>query len=174
MPSLEFHPTKLADVRLVVPKLFGDDRGYFKEAFSEPKYAKIGIAGRFVQDNVSFSRKNVLRGMHYDLRMAKLVQALVGSIYDVCVDLREGSATYKQWLGFELSAENHRQIYIPPGVAHGFLTLSDEAIVMYKQTALYDPAHERAISWRDPSVGIDWPLNGCSPILSAKDAAISC
>ncbi|MEO6913166.1 MAG: dTDP-4-dehydrorhamnose 3,5-epimerase [Candidatus Baltobacteraceae bacterium] len=174
MPTLDSALTKLAGVQLIVPKVLDDDRGYFKETFSEPKYAQIGIAGPFVQDNVSFSRRNVLRGMHYDLRMGKLVQALVGSIYDVCVDLREDSVTYKQWLGFELSAENHRQVYIPPGVAHGFLTLSDAAIVMYKQTATYDSAHERAISWQDPSVAIAWPLSGSAPILSAKDAALEC
>jgi dTDP-4-dehydrorhamnose 3,5-epimerase len=110
--------------------------------------------------------------MHYDSRMAKLVQVLSGRIFDVAVDMREGSPTYKQWDAAELSAENHQQFYIPAGFAHGFLVLSDRAVVMYKQTALYDPAQERAISWDDPSVGIEWPLGGAAPILSAKDAAL--
>lgn len=164
--------TSVGDVKLVVPDVFKDDRGFFKETFSEERYRQHGIAGPFVQDNVSFSLQNVLRGMHYDLRMAKLVQALFGRVFDVVVDMREGSPTYKQWDGFELTAENHYQVYIPPGVAHGFLTLSEKAIVMYKQTAMYDPAKERALSWRDPSVNIEWPLASAQPILSAKDAAL--
>ncbi|MDQ2681047.1 MAG: dTDP-4-dehydrorhamnose 3,5-epimerase [Candidatus Eremiobacteraeota bacterium] len=169
---METQTTKLTGVMLITPRVLADDRGYFKETFAALKYADLGIAEEFVQDNVSFSRKNVLRGMHYDRRMSKLVQTLLGSVFDVCVDLREDSPTYKEWVGFELSAENHRQIFIPAGVAHGFLALSDGAIVMYKQTALYDPSHERAISWQDASVGIEWPLNGCAPILSEKDAAV--
>lgn len=167
---LETHPTKFAEVKIVVPAVFCDGRGYFKETFSQPKYAQIGIDATFVQDNVSRSRKGVLRGMHYDMRMAKLVQCLSGSVYDVFVDMREGSPTYRQWDGVELSAENHRQVYIPAGFAHGFYTLSDEAIVMYKQTAVYDPAHERAVRWNDAAIGIVWPLDG-EPTLSPKDAA---
>lgn len=164
--------TSIADVKLIAPDVFKDERGFFKEAFHEARYAEHGICGPFVQDNVSLSSRNVLRGMHYDTRMAKLVQALFGRVYDVVVDMRDGSPTYKQWDGFELTAENHYQVYVPPGVAHGFLTLSDKAIVMYKQTALYDPAQERAISWRDPSVNVEWPLSGGQPVLSPKDAAL--
>ncbi|MFN2527947.1 MAG: dTDP-4-dehydrorhamnose 3,5-epimerase [Candidatus Baltobacteraceae bacterium] len=164
--------TSIADVKLVAPDVFKDERGFFKEAFHESRYAQNGIRGPFLQDNVSLSSRNVLRGMHYDVRMGKLVQALFGRVYDVVVDMREGSATYKQWDGFELTAENHYQVYVPPGVAHGFLTLSDKAIVLYKQTALYDPSQERAISWRDPSVNIEWPLGGEQPVLSSKDAAL--
>ena len=164
--------TSIADVKLVVPDVFKDDRGYFKETFNEARYAQFGIRGPFVQDNVSLSARDVLRGMHYDMRMGKLVQALFGRVFDVVVDMREGSPTYKHWDGLELTAENHYQLYVPPGVAHGFLTLSDKAVVMYKQSALYDPTQERAISWRDPSVNIEWPLNGSQPVLSAKDAAL--
>ena len=169
---LETRPTKFSEVLVVVPTAFADDRGYFKEVYSERSYAQAGIADRFVQDNLSVSRKGVLRGMHYDLRMAKLVQCLEGEIFDVVVDMRDGSPTFKQWDGLTLSGENHRQVYVPAGFAHGFYVLSDRAIVLYKQTALYDPAQERAIGWRDPEIGIEWPLRGNAPILSPKDAAL--
>ncbi len=165
-------PTEFAEVKLIVPDVFKDERGYFKEIFSVERYAAAGIADRFVQDNVSFSGRGVLRGMHYDFRMAKIVQAVVGRIFDVVVDRREGSATFNRWTSVELSEENHHQLYIPAGFAHGFLTLSEHAMVLYKQTALYDPAHEHAISWRDPAVGIEWPLAGQTPRLSSKDAAL--
>lgn len=165
-------PTKFDTVKLIVPDVFKDERGYFKETFSETRYADAGIRGPFVQDNLSLSHRGVLRGMHFDLRMAKLVQVLVGTIFDAVIDMREGSPTFKQWAGFELSAQNHHQLFVPAGFAHGFLTLSDEAVVQYKQTALYDPHHERALSWRDESVGIAWPLDGLTPKLSAKDAAL--
>ena len=125
----------------------------------------------WVQDSVSRSRRNVIRGMHADRRMAKLVQALKGQIYDVIVDLREESPTYKRWEGFTLSDENHHQLYVPAGFGHGFLAQSDEVVVMYKMSALYDPAHEFGIRWNDPSVGVAWPLEG-APLLSAKDAAL--
>jgi dTDP-4-dehydrorhamnose 3,5-epimerase len=164
--------TSLGGLKLIVPAVHQDERGYFKETYSQTRYDAAGISGPFVQDNLSVSKKHVLRGMHYDSRMAKLVQVLSGRIFDVAVDMREGSPTYKQWDAAELSAENHQQFYIPAGFAHGFLVLSDRAVVMYKQTALYDPAQERAISWDDPSVGIEWPLGGAAPILSAKDAAL--
>ena len=164
--------TKLAGLKLIVPDVHQDERGYFKELYSQRRYDEAGMPGPFVQDNLSVSKKGVLRGMHYDLRMAKLVQVLSGRVFDVAVDMREGSPTYRQWDGAELSAENHYQFYLPPGFAHGFLVLSDRAIVTYKQTALYDPAQERAIAWNDPHVGIEWPLNGAAPVLSAKDAAL--
>ncbi|GAC1507395.1 MAG: dTDP-4-dehydrorhamnose 3,5-epimerase [Vulcanimicrobiaceae bacterium] len=164
--------TNIEGVKLISPDVFKDARGFFKETFSEKRYRDVGILGPFVQDNVSFSVRDVLRGLHYDPRMAKLVQALFGRVFDVVVDMREGSPTYKVWDGFELTSENHYQVYVPAGVAHGFLTLSDKAVLMYKQTAIYDPASERAISWRDPTVGIEWPLAGREPLLSAKDAAL--
>jgi dTDP-4-dehydrorhamnose 3,5-epimerase len=167
----ERRPTKFPDAMVIVPDVFADARGYFKETFSQQKYEALGVHGPFVQDNVSYSRAGVLRGMHYDLRMAKLVQCLQGSVYDVIVDMREGSPTYKQWDAIELTGDNHWQLYVPPGFAHGFYALSD-AMVLYKQTALYDPAHERAVSWRDRSIGIEWPLDGQEPILSAKDGAL--
>lgn len=164
--------TNLQGLKLVIPAVHADERGYFKETYSEARYAAAGISGPFVQDNLSVSKKHVLRGLHYDMRMAKLVQVVYGRIFDVAVDMREGSPTYKQWDGAELSAENHHQFFVPAGFAHGFLVLSDRATVIYKQTALYDPAQERAVAWNDPSVGIEWPLGGAQPILSAKDAAV--
>ncbi|MBV9646633.1 MAG: dTDP-4-dehydrorhamnose 3,5-epimerase [Candidatus Eremiobacteraeota bacterium] len=159
------------DVRLYVPEVFLDGRGYFKETFSRRKYAALGMQDDWVQDSVSHSRRNVIRGMHIDDRMAKLVQALKGTIYDVVVDARENSPTFRRWEAFTLSDGNHHQLYVPAGFAHGFLAQSDEVIVMYKVSAHYDPAFERGMRWNDPAVGIDWPLDG-EPILSAKDAAL--
>ncbi|GAC1504641.1 MAG: dTDP-4-dehydrorhamnose 3,5-epimerase [Vulcanimicrobiaceae bacterium] len=164
-------PTVFAEVRILTPELFEDERGYFKESYSQRTLRDLGIDVEFVQDNLSFSLCNVLRGMHFDLRMAKLVQVFEGKIFDAFVDMREGSPTFKRWGALELSSANHRQVFIPAGFAHGFLTLSSTATVMYKQTAPYDPAQERSISWRDPQVGIVWPLSG-QPRLSAKDAAL--
>jgi dTDP-4-dehydrorhamnose 3,5-epimerase len=164
-------PTIFDEARIFVPAVFSDERGYFKETYSSGRYALAGLDETFVQDNVSYSLRHVLRGMHYDFRMAKLVQALRGEVFDVIVDMREDSATYRQWQGFTLSADNHAQLYVPRGFAHGFLVLSDDALVMYKQTAPYDPAHELAISWRDSSVGVEWPISG-EPLLSPKDAAL--
>jgi dTDP-4-dehydrorhamnose 3,5-epimerase len=168
---IQVFATSFADAKVYIPDVYPDDRGYFKESFSRDKYAAVGLRDEWVQDSVSRSRRNVLRGMHVDPRMAKLVQALKGTIYDVIVDVREGSSTYKRWEGFELSEDNHRQLYVPRGFAHGFLARSDEVIVMYKLSAHYDPAFEWGIRWNDPSVGIVWPLDG-EPILSAKDAAL--
>mgnify|MGYP001319182786 CR=1 FL=1 len=166
---LQIRDTTFPDAKIYVPDVFGDARGFFKETYSRDKYAALGMRDEWLQDSVSRSRRNVIRGMHYDMRMAKLVQVLVGRIYDVIVDVREGSPTYKRWEGFELSAANHLQLYVPPGFAHGFLALDDDNVVQYKMSALFDPAHERNLSWQDPSVGIAWPLRG-EPILSAKDA----
>ena len=160
-----------ADARVYVPDVFPDDRGYFKETFSRTKYAALGMQDDWVQDSVSRSRRNVIRGMHADRRMAKFVQALKGTVYDVIVDLREGSPTYKRWEGFTLSDGNHHQLYVPAGFAHGFLTQSDEVVVMYKMSAHYDPAHEFGVRWNDPSIGIAWPLES-EPLLSPKDAAL--
>jgi len=166
LPSATF-----ADVRVYVPDIFPDARGYFKETFSRNKYAAAGMHDEWVQDSVSRSRRNVIRGMHVDRRMAKLVQALKGTIYDVIVDLRVGSATFRRWEGFTLSEDNHHQLYVPAGFAHGFLAQSDEVIVMYKMSAHYDPAFEGGVRWNDPAIGIAWPLDG-EPILSPKDAAL--
>jgi dTDP-4-dehydrorhamnose 3,5-epimerase len=163
--------TSFKDAKVYVPDVFPDARGYFKETYSRDKYAAVGMHDEWVQDSVSRSRRNVIRGMHVDPRMAKLVQALKGAIYDVIVDLRESSPTYKRWEGFELSEDNHRQLYVPRGFAHGFLAQSDEVVVMYKMSALYDPARESGIRWNDASVGVEWPLDG-EPILSSKDAAL--
>jgi dTDP-4-dehydrorhamnose 3,5-epimerase len=161
--------TSLKDARVAVPDVFPDERGFFKETFSRDRYASGGITDVWVQDNVSCSRRNVIRGLHGDRRMAKLVQALRGSAWDVIVDLRESSPTYRRWEGFELSGDNHRQLYIPAGFLHGFLAQSDEVILMYKQSALYDPSQEFSVNWRDPTLAIAWPLDG-EPIVSPKDA----
>lgn len=171
MTPLRSFKTKFPGVVVLEPDVYEDERGYFKEIFSAERYAQAGVYAQFVQDNVSISRKGVLRGMHYDLRMAKLVQCLQGEIFDAVVDMREGSATFKQWDAVTLSGENHRQLFIPPGFAHGFYVVSPQALVTYKQSALYDPAHERAAAWNDPSIAIEWPLDG-APLLSAKDAAL--
>ncbi|HME81144.1 MAG TPA: dTDP-4-dehydrorhamnose 3,5-epimerase [Candidatus Eremiobacteraceae bacterium] len=160
--------TDFPEARIFVPDVFKDDRGFFKETYARDKYAALGMRDEWLQDSVSQSRRHVLRGMHYDMRMAKLVQCLAGRIFDVIVDVREESPTFRRWQGFELSATNHHQLYVPRGFAHGFLAL-DDSVVHYKMTAHFDPAHERVLSWKDPLVGIRWPLTG-EPILSAKDA----
>jgi len=161
--------TQFPDAKLIVPDVFADRRGYFKEIFSTGKYAAVGIHDEWLQDAVSRSGRNVLRGLHYDLRMAKLVQVLQGVAFDVIVDMRDGSPTFKRWQSFELTGDNHRQIYVPRGFAHGFLAQSEIVIFHYKMSALYDAAQERLLKWNDPSVGVDWPLDG-PPILSGKDA----
>lgn len=167
---IQVHDTDFPEAKVYVPDVFADARGFFKETYSRDKYAALGMRDEWLQDSVSRSRRNVIRGMHYDLRMAKFVQVLVGEIYDVIVDVRERSANYKRWQGFTLSADNHHQLYVPRGFAHGFLALSDEVIVHYKMSAQHDPSQEHVLSWRDPQTGIDWPLHG-EPILSPKDAA---
>lgn len=162
-------PTKFPEAFAIVPDIFEDERGFFEETFSKEKYERLGIVEPFVQDNLSLSRKGVLRGLHYDLRMAKLVSCLAGMVFDVIVDLREDSPTYRAWHGIELSAENHLQLYVPHGFAHGFYVLTDSALVHYKQTAHYDPQHERSARWNDPLIAIAWPLDG-DPIVSKRDA----
>ena len=165
-------PTRLHDVAILEPKVFGDERGFFLEAYNESTFRTLGLPTRFQQDNHSGSRRGVLRGLHYQLYQpqGKLVRALRGEIFDVAVDLRQGSPQFGQWFGLILSAENKRQLWIPPGFAHGFLVLSEFAEVAYKATELYAPAHERSVLWNDPAIGILWPLEG-EPILSAKDQA---
>ena len=166
---IQVRETRFPEAKIFLPVVFEDDRGFFKETYSKKKYAALGLTDEWVQDSVSWSTRNVLRGMHYDTRMAKLVQVLRGRIYDVIVDVRENSPTHKQWEGFYLSADNHLQLYVPKGFAHGFLALSEQVIVHYKMSAHFDPATERLLRWDDPSVGIAWPLSG-RPRLSAKDA----
>lgn len=166
---MNFTPLEIPDVVLVEPDVFGDARGFFMETFHAAKYTAAGLPGAFVQDNFSFSRRGILRGLHFQLRQpqGKLVYAARGAIFDVAVDLRRGSPTFGRWVGRTLSGENHFQMYIPEGFAHGFCVLSDEAEVMYKCTALYDPSDDRGILWNDPDVAVAWPV--AQPSLSGKD-----
>jgi dTDP-4-dehydrorhamnose 3,5-epimerase len=154
--------------KIFVPEVFEDDRGFFKETYSAGKYREAGLTDSFVQDSVSFSTRNVIRGLHYDFKMSKFVQVLRGKIWDVIVDIREGSPTRLKWQGFFLTEHNHRQLYIPPGFAHGFIALADDVVFSYKHGALYDPKSEGAIRWNDPTLAIAWPLVG-APRVSLKD-----
>jgi dTDP-4-dehydrorhamnose 3,5-epimerase len=165
--------TPIAGVVVIEPKVFGDDRGFFFESFNKRAFDEAtGSSFTFAQDNHSRSTRGVLRGLHYQVSQpqGKLVRAVAGSIYDVAVDIREGSPTFKQWFGIELSADNKKQLWIPPGLAHGFLVTSDSADVLYKTTDYWAPEHERTILWSDPALAIAWPLT-VPPILSAKDEA---
>lgn len=164
--------TTLPGVRVLEPKVFGDARGFFLESWNERAFAQAtGVAPRFVQDNHSRSRRGVLRGLHYQVRQpqGKLVRVVRGRVFDVAVDLRRDSPRFGRWAGVELGEDDHRQLWIPPGFAHGFLVLSESADFLYKTTDYYAPAHERCIAWNDPQIGIDWPLQG-EPLLSVKDA----
>ena len=162
-------PTALPEVLLIEPKVFGDARGYFFESYSARRYAEAGIAATFVQDNVSRSRRGVLRGLHYQHPhgQGKLVGVLEGEVFDVAVDVRRGSPTFGRWVGECLSSDNKRQLYLPQGFAHGFLVTSDEALFAYKCTEYYHPETERSIRWDDARIGIEWPTEG--PVVSAKD-----
>jgi dTDP-4-dehydrorhamnose 3,5-epimerase len=163
--------TKLSDVLIIEPRVFGDDRGFFLESFNEKTFKeKTGISTQFVQDNHSRSVKNVLRGLHYQIKQpqGKLVRVVIGEVFDVAVDIRKNSPTFGQWTGCILSAENKRQMWIPEGFAHGFSVLSDTADFLYKTTDYYASEYERAILWNDPEIGIDWQLSD-KPLLSAKD-----
>lgn len=165
--------TEIPGVLLIEPKVFGDHRGFFLETYNRKRYREAaGIDAEFVQDNHSRSKKGILRGLHYQIRhpQGKLVWCIVGSIFDVAIDLRPGSTTFGRWVGAHLSSENKKQIWVPPGFAHGFCVTSDFAEVIYKCTDLYDPADEGGIIYNDPTIGIDWPVT--DPILSAKDAAL--
>jgi len=165
-------PTELPEVFVLEPEVFSDDRGFFLEAFNLVRFGELlGDMPLFVQDNHSRSRRNVLRGLHHQIQQAqgKLVCCVVGRIFDVAVDVRASSSHFGQWIGLELSAERHNQLWIPAGFAHGFLVTSDAAEVLYKATDYYAPEYERSILWNDPDIGIDWPLQG-EPVLSAKDA----
>ena len=161
----------LPGVYLIEPDVFGDQRGFFQETFNAARYAEFGIAGPFVQDNHSRSRRGVLRGLHYQLvqPQAKLVSVVRGEVFDVAVDVRKGSSTFGQWAGDILSDTNHRQLYVPPGFAHGFCVLSDQVDFVYKCTDYYHPESERSILWNDPELNIDWPLSEGEVSLSAKD-----
>jgi dTDP-4-dehydrorhamnose 3,5-epimerase len=167
-------PTPIEGLLVLEPKVFGDERGFFMESWNQQTFTSlVGHAPRFVQDNHSRSSRGVLRGLHYQLEQAqgKLVRVVRGSVFDVAVDLRRGSATFGRWHGVELSESNHRQFWVPAGFAHGFLVLSETADFLYKTTDYYAPAHERCIAWNDPDIGIEWPLQGLEPRLSAKDQA---
>jgi dTDP-4-dehydrorhamnose 3,5-epimerase len=166
--------TKLPGVIIFEPDVFGDKRGFFIETFSGKRYGEAGLKLPFVQDNVSFSEKNVLRGLHFQNPNAqgKLVQVLSGEVFDVAVDIRVGSPNFGQWFGEKLSAENHKQMYIPPGFAHGFCVLSDTSLFSYKCTDYYNPAAEGGIIFNDPDLAIAWPVN--TPLVSKKDAAYTC
>ncbi len=161
-------PTIFDGAKLFVPDVFEDERGFFKETYSTEKYRALGLTDTFVQDSVSFSTRNVIRGLHYDMKMSKFVQVLRGKIWDAIVDIRPGSATRLQSQGFILSETNHRQLYIPAGFLHGFIALADEVVFNYKHGSLYDPASEGAVRWNDPTLALPWPLVG-EPRVSLKD-----
>ena len=164
--------TAIPDVLVVEPKVFGDDRGFFFESFNKKSFHDMtGLDVDFVQDNHSKSTKNVLRGLHYQIQQpqGKLVRVVAGEVFDVAVDIRRNSPTFGKWVGEILSAENKKQLWVPPNLAHGFLVLSDSAEFLYKTTDYYAPAFERCIAWNDPAIGIIWPAN-LTPMLSAKDA----
>ncbi|KMY51037.1 dTDP-4-dehydrorhamnose 3,5-epimerase [Peribacillus loiseleuriae] len=164
--------TKLKEVVIVEPKVFGDHRGWFSETYSKSIFADHDINIEFVQDNQSFSAtKGTLRGLHYQLdpkAQTKLVRCTKGSIFDVAVDIRKGSPTYGEWFGIELSAENKKQLLVPKGFAHGFMTLTNDVEVQYKVDEVYSPEHDRGILWNDPAIGVEWPMD-VKPVLSAKD-----
>ena len=168
-------PTAIADVLIIEPKIFGDARGFFFESFNQQAFDNAtGTRHQFVQDNHSRSTRGVLRGLHYQIEhpQGKLVQVMRGRVFDVAVDIRQASPTFGQWVGVELGEDNKRQLWVPPGLAHGFVVLSESADFLYKTTDYYAPAHERCIAWNDPAIGIEWPLaqNGiAAPLLSAKD-----
>lgn len=165
-------PTKIPDVLVLEPKVFGDERGFFYESYNRRAMTEAGIPDDFVQDNHSRSAKGVLRGLHYQIQntQGKLVRVISGSVYDVAVDLRKSSPTFGKWVGVELSAENKRMAWIPKGFAHGFVVTSDTAEFLYKTTDYWAPQFERSLLWNDPALGIAWPLES-EPTIAAKDAA---
>ena len=171
---MEFIPAEIPAVVLIRPKVFSDQRGYFFESWEERKFAAGGLNAKFVQDNHSHSTRGVLRGLHYQIQQpqGKLVRVTAGSVFDVAVDIRRSSPSFGRWVGFELSAQNHHMLWVPPGFAHGYLTLSDVADFLYRCTDFYAPGSERAILWKDPDLNVVWPAAvGVEPIVSAKDAA---
>jgi dTDP-4-dehydrorhamnose 3,5-epimerase len=170
---MQFFPTIIPDVILIEPKIFADERGFFLESYQKKHFIDAGIHADFVQDNHSKSCRGTLRGLHYQIQQpqGKLVRVIAGEIYDVAVDIRKYSPTFGQWVGDYLSAENKKTLWVPAGFAHGFLVTSPEAEVIYKATDYYAPQWERSIAWNDPTINIDWPLKGMTPILSNKDRA---
>lgn len=165
--------TAIPEVVIIEPKVFGDARGFFFESFNQKAFNEAtGTNHPFVQDNHSRSAQGVLRGLHYQIQQpqGKLVRVVRGAVIDVAVDIRKSSPTFGQWVAEELSEDNHRQLWVPPGFAHGFVVLSEMAEFLYKTTDYYAPAHERCIAWNDPTLAIDWKLDGRQPLLSAKDA----
>lgn len=172
MGNFNFIETKIRDLYIIEPKVFGDNRGYFMEAYSKKDFFEAGLTMEFLQDNESKSRKGVLRGLHFQTKytQGKLVRVIEGAVYDVAVDLRKYSPTYGQWVGVLLTGENKKQFYVPEGFAHGFLVLSEEAVFNYKCTDFYAPKYELGIRWNDPDLGIQWPLEGIGQVLlSEKD-----
>ncbi|MGL5353884.1 MAG: dTDP-4-dehydrorhamnose 3,5-epimerase [Clostridium sp.] len=172
MSNFNFIETKIKDLYIIEPRVFGDDRGYFMETYSKRDFYEAGLTMEFVQDNESKSKKGVLRGMHFQTKntQGKLVRVTQGAVYDVAVDLRKGSPTYGEWEGILLTAENKRQFYVPEGFAHGFLVTSEEAVFKYKCTNFYSPEYDSGLLWNDKDVAIEWPLDGIEEILlSDKD-----
>jgi dTDP-4-dehydrorhamnose 3,5-epimerase len=170
--AIQVTPTALPEVKIIEPKVFGDARGFFCESFNAREFAEHVEAGvEFVQDNHSRSARGVLRGLHYQIHHAqgKLVRVVEGEVFDVAVDIRKSSPNFGKWVGVNLSAENHRQLWVPPGFAHGFVVLSESAQCLYKTTDYWSLADERSIVWNDPEIGIDWPID-FEPLLAAKDA----
>ena len=171
---MNFRPQAIPDVVVIEPRVFGDDRGFFMETWQARKFAEAGIDATFVQENHSRSRKGVLRGLHYQFHrpQGKLVRVIAGEVFDVSVDIRRASSTFGKWVGVYLSAENKHSLWVPTGLAHGFLVTSEEAECVYGCTNLYDPSDERCILWSDPELAIDWPLDEAEPpLVSEKDAA---
>lgn len=166
-------PTAIHDVLIIEPAVFGDERGFFMETWNAARFAEAGIEQTFVQDNHSRSARGVLRGLHYQVNrpQGKLVRVAAGCVFDAVVDLRRASPSFGKWVGVELSAENKRMLWVPPGLGHGFLTLADGTDFLYKCTDYYSPQDERSIRWDDPEIGIEWPVEGLTPLLSAKDQA---
>lgn len=162
--------TELAGLLLIEPKVYGDARGFFVETWARERYAQAGVVGDFVQDNMSRSRRGALRGMHLQNPhgQGKLVSVVEGEVFDVAIDVRVGSPTFGRWAGFTLSAENHRQLWVPPGFAHGFCVTSESALFVYKCTDVYHPEAELGVLWNDPEIGVQWPVS--EPVLSDKDA----
>lgn len=171
---MEIQSTRLDGVIIIVPSVFKDPRGFFLETYQTNRYREIGINRDFVQDNLSYSIKNALHGLHYQYPrgQAKLVSVIKGEVFDVAVDIRQGSPTFGQWEGVRLSADNHRQLFVPEGFAHGFCVLSDDAIFSYKCSDYYAPGAEHGIVWNDPAIGIKWPVE--NPLLSEKDDRYPC
>ena len=169
---MKITPMAIPEVLLIEPKVFGDERGFFMESFNQKVFDDaVGHSVEFVQDNHSRSTQGVLRGLHYQIQQpqGKLVRVACGTVFDVAVDMRKSSPTFGQWVGAELTASNHRQLWVPQGFAHGFLVLSEVADFLYKTTDYYAPAHERCVMWNDADIGIEWPGMGVEPTLSAKD-----